>query len=55
MLVSLPVHLDDPVGRVTLSHTAAGIAKENFHLLGPAIMSRWSAYLPPPVAPRAFV
>lgn len=54
MLVSLPVHLDDPVERVTLSHAAAGIAKENFHLLGPAIMSRWSAYLPPPVAPRAF-
>lgn len=54
MLVSLPVHVEDPLERVRLSHTAAGIAKENFQLLGPAIMSRWSAYLPPPVAPRAF-
>jgi diacylglycerol O-acyltransferase / wax synthase len=54
MLVSLPVQIADPLERVRLTHLATGIAKENYHLLGPAIGSRWSAYLPPALAPPAF-
>jgi len=33
--VSLPVHVDDPIERVRLTALAAGIAKEDFGLLGP--------------------
>jgi diacylglycerol O-acyltransferase len=54
MLVSLPVHLDDPRERVRLTSVATGIAKENYQLLGPSMMSRWAAYLPPPAAPPLF-
>ncbi|HEY7053294.1 MAG TPA: wax ester/triacylglycerol synthase family O-acyltransferase [Mycobacterium sp.] len=52
--VSLPVHVDDPLGRVRLTSLATGIAKEDFHLLGPKVVSQWAAYLPPSVAPAAF-
>jgi hypothetical protein len=54
MLVSLPVHIDDPLERVRLTSVATGIAKENYQLLGPEIISRWAAYLPPVVAPSLF-
>jgi diacylglycerol O-acyltransferase / wax synthase len=54
MLVSLPVHITDPLERVRLIHLAAGIAKENYNLLGPTIVSRWAAYLPPVLGPPAF-
>jgi diacylglycerol O-acyltransferase len=52
--VSLPVHVDDPLERVRLTSLAAGIAKEDFHLLGPTVVAQWTAYLPPPVTPAVF-
>jgi diacylglycerol O-acyltransferase / wax synthase len=54
MLVSLPVHIDDACERVRLTSVATGIAKENYRLLGPSLMSRAAAYLPPPLAPALF-
>jgi len=54
MLVSLPVQVTDPLERVRLVHLATGIAKANYLLLGPDLMSRWMAYLPPALAPPAF-
>ncbi|WP_428338921.1 WS/DGAT/MGAT family O-acyltransferase [Mycobacterium sp.] len=54
MLVSLPVQLGDALERVRLTHLSTAIAKENFHLLGPALFSRWAAYFPPVVSPIAF-
>jgi diacylglycerol O-acyltransferase len=52
--VSLPVHIDDPLERVRLTALAAGMAKEDFHLLGPKVVSQWAAYLPPSVTPAVF-
>ena len=52
--VSLPVHVDDPLERVRLTSLAAGIAKEDFHLIGPDVVSQWAAYLPPSIAPAVF-
>jgi WS/DGAT/MGAT family acyltransferase len=51
---SLPVHIADPLERVSLTATATGIAKENHHLLGPTLLPSWLAYLPPGLAPRIF-
>ncbi|KUI32065.1 diacylglycerol O-acyltransferase [Mycobacterium sp. IS-1496] len=47
MLVSLPVHVDDPLEQVRLSSLAARIAKENHDLLGPGTVGRWLEYVPP--------
>lgn len=52
--VSLPVHVDDPSERVRLTSLATRIAKEDFHLLGPDVVSQWAAYLPASVAPAVF-
>ena len=52
--VSLPVHVDDPLERVRLTSVATGIATEDFHLIGPEVVSQWAAYLPPSVAPAVF-
>ncbi len=52
--VSLPVHIADPIQRVRLTAVATGIAKEDFHLLGPKLVSQWAAYLPPSVGPPVF-
>jgi WS/DGAT/MGAT family acyltransferase len=54
LFMSLPVHVDDALERVRLTHLAAGVAKENYHLLGPALPGRWVAFLPPALAPGAF-
>ena len=54
MLVSLPVQVGDPLKRVQVTRLAAGIAKENYRLLGPTLFGQWSAYLPPVVASSAF-
>jgi diacylglycerol O-acyltransferase / wax synthase len=54
MLVSLPVQVTDPLERVRLVHLATGIAKANYLLLGPDLVSRWTAYLPPALSPPAF-
>jgi len=52
--VSLPVQIDDPMERVRLTSVATSIAKEDFHLMGPEVVSQWAAYLPPPFAPAVF-
>jgi diacylglycerol O-acyltransferase len=50
LVVSLPVHIDDPLRRLELTSMSTCIAKENQALLGPELISRWVAYLPPAVA-----
>src|SRR5271167_387899 len=47
MMVALPADLDDPIQRLHACHDNANSAKEAFHLVGPELISRWSAYLPP--------
>lgn len=54
VLVSLPVDVEDPVQRVRAAHDAAASAKESNNLLGPELVSRWSAYLPPAPAEAMF-
>jgi diacylglycerol O-acyltransferase len=54
MLVSLAVHIADPLERVRLTSVATRIAKENYQLLGPDLIPRWTEYLPPFLAPAAF-
>jgi diacylglycerol O-acyltransferase len=54
LFMSLPVHIDDALERVRLTHLATGVAKENYNLLGPALPGRWVAFLPPALAPWAF-
>jgi WS/DGAT/MGAT family acyltransferase len=47
MLVALPTDADDPLERVRYSHENAISAKEGHQLMGPELVSRWAAYLPP--------
>ncbi len=47
MLVALPVDLDDPLERVQTCHENAIWAKESHQLMGPELVSRWAAYMPP--------
>jgi WS/DGAT/MGAT family acyltransferase len=47
MLVALPVDLDDPRERVQVCHQNAISAKEGHQLMGPELVSRWAAYMPP--------
>jgi WS/DGAT/MGAT family acyltransferase len=47
MLVALPVDLDDPRERVQVCHENAISAKEGHQLMGPELVSRWAAYMPP--------
>jgi diacylglycerol O-acyltransferase len=54
VLVSLPVDVEDPVQRVQAAHDAAASAKESNHLIGPELVSRWSAYFPPAGAEALF-
>ncbi|MGB8403711.1 MAG: wax ester/triacylglycerol synthase family O-acyltransferase [Mycobacterium sp.] len=54
MVVSLPVHIADPLERVRLTSIATTVAKENDRLLGRQLISRWMAYIPPVLAPAAF-
>jgi diacylglycerol O-acyltransferase len=48
------VQLSDPIERVRAVHHAAVDAKETHNLLGPELVSRWSAYFPPAAAERLF-
>ncbi len=50
----VPIELDDPLERVQAVHDAAVNAKETHHLLGPELVSRWSAYFPPAPAEWLF-
>ncbi len=54
VLVSLPVDLDDPLDRVRAAHDAAAAGKESNNLIGPELVSRWSAYFPPASAEALF-
>ncbi|WP_041783210.1 WS/DGAT/MGAT family O-acyltransferase [Mycolicibacterium chubuense] len=54
MMVSLPVHVDDPLRRVELTSVASRRAKEVNELLGPTLQGRMLEYLPPPLAPALF-
>jgi diacylglycerol O-acyltransferase / wax synthase len=47
MLVGLPADLDDPLERVRACHDSAISAKESNQLMGPELVSRWAAYMPP--------
>jgi diacylglycerol O-acyltransferase len=54
VMMTLPVQLSDPVERVRAVHDSAVDAKETHNLLGPELVSRWSAYFPPAPAERLF-
>jgi WS/DGAT/MGAT family acyltransferase len=54
VLVSLPVEVDDILDRVRQAREAATSAKESHQLIGPELISRWSAYFPPAPAESLF-
>ncbi|OBI10131.1 diacylglycerol O-acyltransferase, partial [Mycobacterium scrofulaceum] len=54
LMISLPVHVADPVERARLVALATRIAKEDHEILGPELYGRLMAYLPTAVAPAAF-
>ena len=54
VLVALPVDVADVGERVAKAQEAADLAKEAHHLVGPELVSRWSAYLPPAPAESLF-
>lgn len=54
VMMTVPIQLADPLERVQAVHDAAVSAKETHHLLGPELVSRWSAYFPPAPAERLF-
>jgi diacylglycerol O-acyltransferase len=51
MMVSLPVDSDNPIERVRRVHRSARAAKDATRRLGPDLLNRWAAYMPPPLAP----
>lgn len=54
-MMVVPVELEDPLQRVRAVHNAAVDAKETHYLMGPELVSRWSAYFPRnPSRRRAF-
>jgi len=54
VLVALPTDCEDPLERVRNAREAAMDAKESHNLLGPELVSRWSAYFPPAPAEALF-
>ena len=54
VMMVVPIQLDDPLERVRAVHDAAVDAKETHHLMGPELVSRWSAYFPPAPAEKLF-
>jgi len=54
VMMVVPIELDDPLERVRAVHDAAMSAKETHHLMGPELVSRWSAYFPPAPAEALF-
>jgi diacylglycerol O-acyltransferase / wax synthase len=54
VLVALPTDCDDLLDRVRNAREAALSAKESHNLLGPELVSRWSAYFPPAPAEVLF-
>jgi hypothetical protein len=53
-MISLPVHVGDPIDRARLVALATRIAKEDHEILGPELYGRLMAYLPTAFAPAAF-
>ncbi|KUI31448.1 wax ester/triacylglycerol synthase family O-acyltransferase [Mycobacterium sp. GA-2829] len=47
MLVSLPVHIADPLEQVRVTALGTRAAKEDHELLGPGTVGRWLEYVPP--------
>ena len=54
LMVSLPVHLDDPLDRLRVTAQSTAIAKENNELISPDLYSRFMSYLPTALAPSVF-
>jgi len=54
VVVSLPVHVGDPLEWVRLARVGAMIGKENARLLGHELVSRWASYAPPALTERMF-
>jgi diacylglycerol O-acyltransferase / wax synthase len=54
LMISLPVHIADPIERARLVALATQIAKEDHEILGPELYGRLMAYLPTTFAPAAF-
>ena len=54
LMVSMPVHIDEPLERVKLTSLSTARAKENNDLLGPTLQGRMLEFLPPPLAPAMF-
>ena len=51
LMISLPVHVADPVELARLVALATSIAKEDHEVLGPRLYARMMAYLPTAIAP----
>ncbi|MHA7661512.1 WS/DGAT/MGAT family O-acyltransferase [Mycolicibacterium sp. HS_4_1] len=47
VLIALPVDVDDASQRVQQAREAALLAKESHQLVGPELVARWTAYMPP--------
>jgi len=47
LLVTLPVHVGDPLERIRHTESATRVAKEKHQLLGPRTVGRWLEYMPP--------
>lgn len=54
IVVSLPVHVTDPLEWVRLARLGATIGKENTQLLGPELINRWASYAPPRLTEKMF-
>ena len=54
LMISLPVHIADPIERARLVALATQIAKEDHEILGPELYGRLMAYLPTAFAPATF-
>lgn len=54
LMISLPVHIENPIERARLVSMATRIAKEDHEILGPPLYGKMMAYLPTAVAPAAF-
>ena len=54
VMMVVPIELDDPLERVKAVHDAAAEAKETHNLMGPELVSLWSAYFPPAPAEALF-
>jgi diacylglycerol O-acyltransferase len=53
-MMVVPIEIEDPLQRVQAVHDAAVDAKEAHNLMGPELVSRWSAYFPPAPAEALF-